>query len=275
MRQTSYGDRPTSSERALGALKILDPALGRRELGEEIAQAASVGRDLAEGWKTHFEALYDGELLYLDTHLARLLERLREHSAWEDMLVIITADHGEALGEHQFVGHSDLLYDVIVRVPLILRTGRGHLSDAVPPRGSRWDRPMQLVDILPLALTHAGIDTNTPTDGTRPDVDAVSLRAWAFPSPPRRGLGDRFRRELRSIELAGWKLIEDHMGNVELYNVRTDSRETIDLAEQRPEQVDLLRAHLGPRVTYRDDHPGDEPTSLENLERLRSLGYIR
>ena len=206
MRQTSYGDRPTSSERALGALKILDPALGRRELGEEIAQAASVGRDLAEGWKTHFEALYDGELLYLDTHLARLLERLH---------------------------------------------------------------------ILPLALTHAGIDTNTPTDGTRPDVDAVPLRAWAFPSPTRRGLGDRFRRELRSIELAGWKLIEDHIGNVELYNVRTDSRETIDLAEQRPEQVDLLRAHLGPRVTYRDDHPGDEPTSLENLERLRSLGYIR
>ena len=136
---------------------------------------------------------------------------------------------------------------------------------------------MQLVDMMPLALTHAGIDADIPSDGTAPDADAAPLRAWAFPSPRWLGITDRFKRELRSIEIAGWKLIEDNGGSVELYNVAADSGERIDLAEQHPEQVNLLRSHLGPRASYRSDRPStnEEPASLENLRRLRSLGYVR
>ena len=231
-------------------------------------------QDLPVGWKAHLEALYDAELLYLDAHLARLLERLRRHPAWEEMLVIITADHGEAFGEHKLVGHSDLLYDVVLHVPLILRTRRRDPIPAIPPRGDRWHRPMQLVDVMPLALAHAGVDTDIPSDGTAPDADAAPLRAWAFSSPSRSEISDRFKRARYSIEMACWKLIEDDSGHVELYNVATDPGEQFDLAEQKPEQVSLMRALPGSRVIF-DDRLRSSEEALEHLERLRSLGYVR
>ena len=87
---------------------------------------------------------------------------------------------------------------------------------------------------------------------------------------------DRFRRELRSIEYDGWKLIEDNGGDVELYNLRRDPGEMTDLSMEEPERVVLMRTSLGPPVAYRrgDLSPG-EPLSKEALERLRSLGYVR
>ena len=259
--------------RFTGADPVLGPRVPERS---EIGQVLGGEQDIPDERKAHLEALYDAELLYLDTHLARLLERLRKHPAWEEMLVVVTADHGEAFGEHGLDGHSDLLYDVILHVPMILRTGRGGPFSTVPPRGRRWHRPMQLVDVMPLALAHAGIDANIRSDGTAPDTSAVPLRAWAFPSPSRIEAGDRFRRERRSIEMAGLKLIEDNQGNVELYNVRADPGEEIDLAGEQPEQVTLLRARLGPRVAYRErPSSSEEPMSSEGLERLRSLGYVR
>ena len=182
----------------------VDPELGPRILERpEITRVLGEEQDLPVGWKAHLKALYDAELLYLDAHLARLLERLRRHPAWEEMLVTITADHGEAFGEHKLVGHSDLLYDVVLHVPLILRTRRRDPIPAIPPRGERWHRPMQLVDVMPLALAHAGVDTDIPSDGTAPDADAAPLRAWAFPSPSRSEISDRFKRARYSIEMAG------------------------------------------------------------------------
>ena len=69
-------------------------------------------------------ALYDGELLCMDHALARILARLQEHPRWEEMLVIVTSDHGDAFGEHHTMAHGVSIYDEQVRI----RAARCHFS---------------------------------------------------------------------------------------------------------------------------------------------------
>ena len=63
---------------------------------------------------------YDGEITYMDRHLGRLLETLERHGLRERTLIIAVADHGESLGEHGEQGHSRLIYEGAMRVPLII-----------------------------------------------------------------------------------------------------------------------------------------------------------
>ena len=190
------------------------------------------------------------------------------------MLVVITSDHGEALGEHGLIGHTSSLYDVMIRVPMVLRIGGSGLSD-VPPPGSRWSRPMHLVDIAPLVLNHARI-TGFGCDGRLPGQPIGPLRSWSFPSRAQIRADARFRRELRSVETEGWKLIEDDAGRFELYDLSGDPEELRDTANAYPELVDWLRALLGARTVYRTEFLGDDRKLSEDaLQRLRALGYVR
>ena len=87
---------------------------------------------------------------------------------------------------------------------------------------------------------------------------------------------ERFRRELRSIEIEGFKLIEDHAGNRELYDLANDPDELHDLAAVQPERVAAMLEAMGPWATYRAaNRPAEQALSDEAVERLRSLGYIR
>ena len=224
--------------------------------------------------RDRIRALYDAELRYLDGELSRLLERLRQHPAWNDMLLVITSDHGEALGEHGLVGHTSSLYDVMIRVPLVLRVGRDGLV-GVPPPGRRWRRPMQLVDIMPLVQRHTGVDMPAG-DGQPPDDPPGELRAWSFPSRAQINADSGFRRELRSIEDDGWKLIEDDAGRVELYDLKVDPREQRNVATAHDARVEQMRERLGSRAVYRTESLGDDPgLSQDALDRLRALGYVR
>ena len=213
-------------------------------------------------------ARYDGELRVLDSHLVRLIDRLRQHPAWHEMLVVITSDHGEAFGEHDLVGHTSSLYDVMIRVPLVLKFPAQGTGGGAPAAGTRLARTMQLVDIAPV-----GIEGEQGMDGRRLDAAPAPMRAWSYPSMVMREADDRFRRELRSIEEGVWKLIEDDRGRVELYDLQSDPSEVVNLAGQEAGRVDTMRAQLGPRPV----EPSREPTELseESLDRLRSLGYVR
>ena len=237
--------------------------------------------DLPAAIRDHLVALYDGELAYLDTELARLIEHLQRHSAWDDMLLVVTSDHGEAFGEHRLLDHSSSLYDVMIRVPLILKGGRSALAASAPAAGlpaggARWGRPMQLVDIMPLVLNHAGIELPGTLDGRSPSQPPGLLRSWSFPPRAKVRFSERFRRELRSIEDEGFKLIEDHAGNRELYDLVNDPGELNNLAAEQPDRVAVMLDMMGQWTTYRAaNRPAEEALSNETLERLRSLGYIR
>ena len=70
------------------------------------------------------KAQYDAEIAYADACLAHVFTRLAGHGVLEDTLVLITADHGEEMDEHEMWFDHHGLYDTNLRVPRILRCRR-------------------------------------------------------------------------------------------------------------------------------------------------------
>jgi len=78
-------------------------------------------------------ALYDAEVADLDAKLGRLFDKLKARGLWDRTLIVVTADHGEELFEHGWLGHTSTsydakLYDELIRIPLIIRAPDGSLQ---------------------------------------------------------------------------------------------------------------------------------------------------
>jgi arylsulfatase A-like enzyme len=86
---------------------------------------------------------YDSEIAYTDHHVGKLLQAIDGMGLRESTLVVLTADHGESLGEHDYVGHGRYLYENILRIPLIVR------FPGKVPAGKVVKTPVSLVDIAP------------------------------------------------------------------------------------------------------------------------------
>jgi arylsulfatase A-like enzyme len=91
---------------------------------------------------------YDTEIAYMDWHLGKLLNVLEELKVADSTLVVLTADHGESLGEHDYVGHGRHLYQNIIRVPLIIRwPGKVKAGQTVPASVSLLDIAPTISDL--------------------------------------------------------------------------------------------------------------------------------
>ena len=93
--------------------------------------------------------LYEGEIAFTDHHIGRLLERLDDAPFAEDVVVVITADHGEEFYERQWLGHGNTLFNELVRVPLVV---------SVPGvAGRRVTTPVTTLDLAPTVLELCGL----------------------------------------------------------------------------------------------------------------------
>jgi arylsulfatase A-like enzyme len=118
-------------------------------------------------------ALYDGELSYVDARVAQVLDWLEQLDMLDQMMVIITADHGENLGEHQLMTHGFCLYDTVVRVPLLIHYPRG------TARPGQVTHQVQTVDLLPTVLAMLG-DTLSETYRSLQGYDLLSSSRHEF-----------------------------------------------------------------------------------------------
>ena len=66
-------------------------------------------------------AHYDGEIAYLDYYMGKLFEKLKELGIYDNTMIIITSDHGEFFGEHDYWYHSHELYEEVIKIPLIIK----------------------------------------------------------------------------------------------------------------------------------------------------------
>ena len=94
--------------------------------------------------------LYDGEIRQTDRYLRLFLEWLLEQPWGKDTVVVLTADHGESLGDHGAMSHGGVPYQGVARVPLLLHLPHGRWS------GRRVTQPAALVDLMPTLLGLAG-----------------------------------------------------------------------------------------------------------------------
>jgi arylsulfatase A-like enzyme len=230
-------------------------------------------------------ATYDAALRELDDLFAELLETFDERGLLErDTVVVLTADHGELLGEHGLLDHQYSLYQPLVRVPLVL-----HAPGRVEPGVS--SAPVLAMDVYPTLLELAGIATpGGPPSLARsllsPAADRARLAEYPaiFQRPLRtaRKLApgvdlDGWQRRLRAYERDGWKLIEGEDGRHELYDLRADPDETRDRAASDPEQRDALREGLYELARELQRAGTPEPIEREiggeEARLLEELGY--
>jgi arylsulfatase A-like enzyme len=104
----------------------------------------------------HVEALYDGEIAWLDDQLRGLVAHLAEIGMLDRAWLVVTSDHGEGLWRHRTRSHGYELYEEQLRVPLMIR----------PPGGLRAERrladPVSLIDVAPTLLELVGLSPSPP-----------------------------------------------------------------------------------------------------------------
>jgi arylsulfatase A-like enzyme len=113
---------------------------------------------------------YDGDLAKTDAAVGRLLAKVEALGLAEQVLVVLHADHGQSLGEHRYVGHSMDLYDVSLRVPLMMR-----LPGRIRP-GTRIGQLVRNVDIMPTVLDTTDVPV-PPNLAGRSLLPALSRRS--------------------------------------------------------------------------------------------------
>jgi arylsulfatase A-like enzyme len=234
-------------------------------------------------------ALYRAEIAYLDEQLAALKEALVQAGEWEDTILVITADHGENIGDHGMMDHQYCLYETLVHVPLVVHGGAftdgGEVSDLV-----------SLVDLAPTLLDAAGIDAPAaragfqgrsfhPDAGSPPREFLVS--EYMAPQPSMEALEhhvgalpddiDRFDRSLRALRTDEHKLVRGSDGTIELYDLAADPHESTDVAAANPALVDSLTDTLDEWLDGFERADVDRSVELDadRKEHLEELGYIR
>jgi arylsulfatase A-like enzyme len=242
--------------------------------------------------------LYDAELQKLSGDLAALVAELERAGHLDDTLVIVTADHGENLGDHQHLGHVFNLYDSVLHVPLFVLGGGA-------PHGVTDARPATSVDVFATVLAAAGIDARPYRSEGRDLLAPQAARGeltheYYFPSQALSAIAPEdlaaahgrlapHLRRLRALRAAdGWKLIWSASRRPELYDLRSDPDERDDRAASEPARVVEMAHRLEARLTEQAGRPfrfADEPApaadgGFEGLDaethgNLKRLGYAR
>jgi len=220
----------------------------------------------------HWTRLYDGNLAYADQEIGALRRKLEETGLLERTVLIIAADHGEALWEHEHIGHEVMVYEEETHVPLIVRFPRG-----TGPAGVRIREFVSLSDLAPTIADSLGLWRSA---STRPAFRTQSLLPVILGAAGRRAVVTRDRGEEPRYALreGSVKAISNtSAGTTELYDLATDPGEQKDLAVQEPIRAAFYRQTLAAWILSRRLEGVAAPVQLtpDQQENLKALGYIQ
>jgi choline-sulfatase len=180
---------------------------------------------------------YDNEVFYTDLWLGKLLDFARAQPWWKDTVLIISADHGEAFGEHGFYKHAFEIWDVLTRVPLMV-SGPGITPKRINMRRSQIDLAPTILDLMgvPPEPEFMGKSFAPELFGATPDNREPILSELTEDShnPPR-----------RAVIQGDYKLIVIKDRKFMLFNLSKDPGEETDLAETEPDQLAAMKAVYG------------------------------
>ncbi len=227
--------------------------------------------------------LYDGAVAYQDRWMGEVLEHLRGRGILDETLLIVTADHGENLGDHGFFGHEFCVYNTLLHVPLIVRlpgvVPQGAVEDATVENRLLW--PM--IDMVLAAASVEAIPVERFVSALQEEDEAGGpILSELFQRPltskiwQRSARRSRLERRLRCVQLRGMKYIWASDGVDELYNLASDPGELDNLLLRRAEDASILRELLQLKVAaVGAPEAGEAPEFSDELKRrLRSLGYL-
>jgi arylsulfatase A-like enzyme len=212
---------------------------------------------------------YVGEIAFADSQIGRLIDALERRNLLDRIIVLVAGDHGESLGEHGEPDHGLLLYEGVLRVPLIIR------APAVP--AGRIDQVVRQVDVVPTVLDLLGLPV-PPVDG----ISLLNVMQGSLPVGPVEAYAEslyprRFGRSpLRAVRDGRYKLIDGPQP--ELYDLDRDPFEERNLYGERRSLAGALtrrvKALAGTAPSEPDEKDLPAPVPADLRERLAALGYI-
>lgn len=226
--------------------------------------------------------LYDAVVRSLDRRLEELVRVLQRTGRWDDTLLVVTSDHGQAFGDHGQVFHGRSPFQALLHIPLWIRWPHGRGGGQI-----RQD-PVSLVDVAPTLLAAAGLAmpaglSGVPLQGEPPRSRPVPVLAMAdgypslFPtSNEGSGRGGHSTGQLQTVAYSGrWKVIYDAESQaVRVFDLDADPNEGSDRGAQP--DGDGARAEAAARdVSARILGKGRRPPTDRTLqERLQTWGYL-
>jgi len=219
--------------------------------------------------RSRHASAYDGEIAYVDRAIGELLDGWAALRGPDRTLVIVTADHGEALGEHGEKTHGVLVHDATLRVPLVI---------AAPGLGGRGnvEAPVSLIDVMPTVCGLMGIAPPPGIEGR--DLSPLLRRQklpWSQPSGYAESLYAFFHHgcaPLLALREGGFKLVHGVVD--EVFDLRADPGERDDLASKQPEKAASMAKTLRALTSRYEDAQAESVLPDEETRRaLASLGY--
>jgi arylsulfatase A-like enzyme len=218
--------------------------------------------------------VYEAKTRYMDEEFVRpILETLKETGRYDNTLIVVTADHGELLYDHESYGHGNLfLWEGVVHVPLIVKFPKGQRPAALPREVGELTSS---VDLLPALADLLG--RPAPPQARGAAIFSGEFAGFTMTEgqtcPP--ALDDCLLS--RAVLGDGYKLIE-YPGETLLFNLERDPMEQNSLAEQQPGLFDQLSAAAtrlrSESTTEFLARPTETEIEQEELENLRGLGYV-
>ncbi len=231
------------------------------------------------------EDLYTAELLMVDRLVGQLVNSLEQQGILDETLLIVTADHGENLGDHGMVDHLLSMFETTIRVPLIMR----HPSSF--PAGSQRKELVSLIDIVPTVLHITGLEDRYPE---------ITARSLAHPNPtvrefviaendrPMNGIDlmqknypefdiEKIDRRMQMLRTDQHKLIQYDDGQLQVYDLAADPTELDDLSDSDAELASRLVGMLEEWNSLQETvapPPSLDVTDPELREQLKALGYL-
>ena len=232
---------------------------------------------------TSYSDSYDNSIRWVDSLLFHLFAELEQRGLRERTLIVFSADHGEAFGEHGGEGHARNVYGEVTSTPLILsfpfRLDPGIVVEARSENVDIWPTVFELLDLPPLpdpdGQSLIPQIVSAAEGATEPDAEGVAIahldQAWGRTKQP--------SQPMVAINEGRWRLIHraHRPKHSELYDKWQDPHEERNVADDWPEVFEDLNAKA---IAYLDSRPppwGDDAPSVEinemQMNQLRALGY--
>jgi arylsulfatase A-like enzyme len=237
---------------------------------------------------------YDTEIAYMDWHMGKLFAALDELKLRDSTLVVLTADHGESLGEHDYVGHGRHLFEDIIRIPLIVR------FPGKVRAGSTVSAQVSLLDIAPTILDLTVHDKtarkNAPTTFVGSTLAPVLVRGERVPSrrlyyvtfPGKKGYAPKWlswlwvnneELPLRFGQIQGTQKViwspeeNNHLAAYDLAHDPHEMSPRIMREGTKPYLVETVRLRTWFERT--ESRASEQNLSARDIQILKSLGYIQ
>jgi arylsulfatase A-like enzyme len=188
----------------------------------------------------YYVAQYDGEITFTDKQIGVLLKTLKDLGLDKKTLIIVTADHGEYMGEHGFYFmHGIHLHDAVIKVPLIIRDTR-NLPET---KNKIISQQVRVIDVMPTILDMLNIHAQIPMEGR--SLLPLILNKKSQPALYAFSELEFYGKNIYSVRTDDWKFIyHQQERKYELYNIKDDPYEAIDLIDVEQEKFNFFKQVL-------------------------------